>query len=65
MSRNWHITKLFPSLHGLSSHVLAHITVLLADCWVEFLYFVLIILFFLQIFNDAPKALITSNMSKN
>ena len=53
-------------MHGLSSHVLAHITVLLADCWVEFLYFVLIILFsFLQIFNDAPKALITSNMSKN
>ena len=46
MSRDWHITELFPSLHGLSSHVLAHITVLLADCWVEFLYLILLILIF-------------------
>jgi len=29
--------------------VLAHITVLLADCWVEFLYFVLIILIFTNV----------------
>ena len=46
MSRDWHITELFPSLHGLSSHVLAQITVLLADCWVEFLYLILLILIF-------------------